>query len=145
MLYFTIALRSKASTNNWKKTIEDFNNTIASIFNQTSDDFECYVACNDIPEMTKNYGERLHFIVVNTPKPNSWIEWYRDRAWKQLVCSYEIYKRNSAEIESGGIFVFPVDADDYISNRVAAYVAQNSNSYGFKSKTGYKYFKGKRT
>lgn len=106
MLFFTIALRSKASTNNWERVVSDFNHTLGSIFNQTSDSFAVYVACNDIPELDADYDERLHFIEVNTPKPNSWIECCRDRAWKQLVCAHEIYNRNSTTIENGGYFSF---------------------------------------
>ena len=36
MLYFTIALRSKASSANWELVVNNFNNTLSSIFNQTN-------------------------------------------------------------------------------------------------------------
>lgn len=35
MICFVTALRSKKSTNQWSKALEDFNNTLQSIFNQT--------------------------------------------------------------------------------------------------------------
>ena len=46
------------------------------------------------------------------------------------------------ETAQGSVFVFPVDADDYVSNRIATYVNQHPEAYGFKSPKSYRWHKG---
>lgn len=145
MICFAIALRSKKSTKNWENVVKNFNNTLQSIFNQTNSEFEVYVGCNEIPELFMEYDERLHFITTDLPTPKSWEEGCRDRSWKLLLCAKEI--RNNYEKLSPndtGVFVFPVDADDYINCKIAEYCVKHANANGFKSKNGYKWIKGKR-
>lgn len=142
MLYFTIALRSKASTNRWDAVTADFEATLSSIFNQTCGEFCVYVGCNEKPELKNAYDERLRFIYVDTPKPNGWLECCRDRAWKQLACCAAIKKEHPDDVRRGGTFVFPVDADDFVSNRIAEYVNRHPDENGFKSKNGYRWNKG---
>lgn len=147
MLYFTVALRSKASSCNWNSVVNNFNCTLRSIFNQTNPEYMIYCACNEIPEIGPNlerFKEKVHFIQVNTPKPNGWIEGVRDRAWKQLACCYEIKKNESIKNIKNGIFVFPIDADDYINCNISEFVATHPKSNGFKSKKAYKWNVGER-
>lgn len=144
MLYFTIALRSKASSSNWQAVTADFEATLQSIYNQTCNDFCVYVACNERPDLKNAYDDRLHFVLVDTPKPTGWLDCCRDRAWKQLACCAAIKKENLQIILAEGAFVFPVDADDYVSNRIAEYVSQHPTENGFKSKNGYRWYKGSR-
>lgn len=142
MLYFTIALRSKASSSHWEAVIADFEATLQSIFNQTCDEFRVYVGCNERPELKNAYDDRLHFVLVNTPKPGDWLDGCRDRTWKQLACCAAIKKEHTRDVLAEGAFVFPVDADDYVSNRIAQYVSQHPTENGFKSKNGYRWHKG---
>ncbi len=92
MICFTIALRSKASTNKWNQVVQDFNNTLHSVFNQTCDDFCVYVGCNEIPELYEQYDSRLRFVIADLPRPQTWEECCRDRSWKLLMCAREIKK-----------------------------------------------------
>lgn len=142
MLYFTIALRGRASTNQWDKVVADFENTLNSIFGQNSPEFCVYVGCNDIPQLSRNFGNQLHFVEVNTPRPQGWLDCCRDRAWKQLACCAAIKHELGEKLSNQGIFVFPVDADDFVSNRLAEYVAQHPDANGFKSAKSYKWYKG---
>lgn len=143
MICFCIALRNKKSTKNWENVIYDFNNTLESIFNQTNDEFEVFVGCNEIPKLFKKYDERLHFVITDTPLPKTWQEGCRDRSWKLLACAYEVRKNLSRlQVYGGGTFVFPVDADDYVNCNIAQYCVDHPNSNGFKSKYSYKWFKG---
>lgn len=48
-----------------------------------------------------------------------------------MLCSYKARIRR--KLTDQGIFVFPVDADDFVSNRLAEYVAQHPDANGFKS------------
>lgn len=140
MIYFTIALCGKHSTDRWDSVVADFEGTIGSMYNQTSPEFQIWVACNEIPQLNGNYDERLHFITTSTPKPNNWLEGCRDRYWKQLLCCVEIKKTLSASEK--GIYVFPVDADDHVNCKIAEYALAHPNEHGFKSKTGYVWKKG---
>ena len=144
MLYFTIALRSRESTDKWDSVVSDFEATLCSIFNQTCDDFEVYVGCNDIPVLKAPFDHRLHFVCVHTPKPKDWLDGCRDRAWKQLACCAQIKKDLGPHLLNDGVFVFPVDADDFVNNRCAAYVKEHPGAHGFKSEKSYRWNKGAR-
>lgn len=144
MICFTIALRSKESTNQWDSVLRDFNNTLHSVFNQTCDEFRVYVGCNEIPVLSEEYDDRLRFVTVDLPVPKTWEEGCRDRSWKLLMCAREIKKDLTALAVRGGAFVFPVDADDFVNCRIAEYVQLHPEANGFKSKTGYRWIKGKR-
>lgn len=144
MICFAIALRSKESTKNWKKVLSDFNNTLCSIFNQTCADFRVYVGCSEIPEIFEEYDDRLRFVTVDLPIPKSWEEGCRDRSWKLLACARQI-KKDWDELEvSSGVFVFPVDADDFINCNIAQYVHDHPEANGFKSPKGYRWIQGDR-
>ena len=71
MVCFTIALRNPKSTNKWESVLKDFNNTLHSIFAQTCEDFRVYVGCSEIPELFEKYDDRLHFVTVDLPLPQS--------------------------------------------------------------------------
>ncbi len=146
MICFTIALRSKKSTNNWERVLENFNNTLHSIFNQTNGEFEVYVGCNEVPELYEKYDERLHFVTADLPIPKTWQEKCRDRSWKLLLCAKEIRNQYSrlCKKNEGGVYIFPVDADDYVNCKIAEWCAKNPDANGFKSKTGYKWIKGQK-
>lgn len=62
MIIFAIPLRSRASSKNWSVVLSNFHSTIRSIFNQTDPHFRCIVACNERPEMDREYDDRLEFI-----------------------------------------------------------------------------------
>lgn len=143
MVCFAIALRSKNSTNQWENVLADFNNTLHSIFHQTCDDFRVYVGCNEIPELFEKYDSRLTFVTARLPIPQNWTECCRDRSWKLLLCAQKI-KQDLFCVDSSrsDIFVFPVDADDFVSKRVAQWCHDHPNANGFKSQTGYRWIKG---
>ena len=145
MICFAVALRSRHSTKQWDKVLTDFNNTLHSIFNQTCDEFRVYVGCNEIPNLFEEYDDRLRFVTVDLPVPKSWEEGCRDRSWKLLACAKQI-KEDYAElcVPNGGVFVFPVDADDFVNRNIAKYVQEHSEAHGFKSKDGYRWIKGNR-
>lgn len=145
MICFTIALRSEKSTNQWDNVLADFNNTLKSIFNQTNSEFVVYVGCNEIPKLSETYDERLRFVITDLPVPKSWEECCRDRSWKLLSCAKAIKKDFLNTLTSGqGLFVFPVDADDFVNQKIAQWCYDHPNENGFKSKNGYRWIKGDR-
>lgn len=142
MLIFAIALRSKASSNNWENVQKNFNRTIKSLFNQTDGNFLVYVGCNDIPKTQYINDPRLRFLKVNTPVPKEWIEAARDKFWKYSVISMEIrkYLLQSSNPQDG-VFVMPLDADDIINKNIVEYVNTHDGN-GFVSEYGYVWHKG---
>ena len=44
----------------------------------------------------------------------------------------------------GGVFVFPVDADDFVNRNIAQWCKDHPTANGFKSKSGYRWHKGSR-
>lgn len=148
MICFTIALRSPLNTNNWEGVLADFNSTLRSVFNQTCDEFRVYVGCNEIPQLEEEYDDRLIFVTADLPLPRNWTECCRDRSWKLLMCAQKIkqdfFSDPSSPTAQRGVFVFPLDADDLVSCRIARWCHDHPDANGFKSPTGYRWVKGQR-
>ena len=85
-----LLLYEAESTNRWDSVLRDFNNTLHSVFNQTCGEFRVYVGCNEIPELFEEYDDRLRFVTVDLPVPQTWEEGCRDRSWKLLACARQI-------------------------------------------------------
>lgn len=144
MIIFAIPFRSKETTNDWDGCVNRLNNTIKSIFNQTDKDFKVIIACNDIPNLNRDYDERLEFIKLDLPAPKEWIEMARDKFWKLLVIAKRIREiLLQQDNPEDGIYVMPVDADDLLNCNIAKYVKDHPNENGFVSRDGYVHYKGK--
>lgn len=145
MVCFIITLMNKNVALCWEKVEQNFNNTLHSIFNQTSDDFRVYVGYTDMPKLYEKYDNRLIMIPCGTHTPIERIEKLRDRGWKLSACANAIYKDlDSIAFPDGGIFVFPVDADDLVNKNIAEYANKHSDANGFKSRIAYRHRKGKK-
>ena len=135
---------NKAVAADWETVERNFNNTLHSIFNQTNDNFLVFVGYTDMPKLYENFDERLIMIPCNTHTPVERIEKLRDRGWKLTACSHEIYKRyEDISFSEGGVFVFPVDADDLVNRNIVEYVCSHSYANGFKSTKGYRHVQGR--
>ncbi len=96
-----------------------------------------------MPKLNEDYGERLVMIPCNTHTPKERIEKLRDRGWKLSACANAIYNDYDAlSFDSGGVFVFPVDADDLVNNRIVEYANSHYEANGFKSKKAYRHVRG---
>lgn len=135
MIYFGIPLRSKETSNDWKKVSTFFNRTLWSVYNQTDPDFKIIVACHDIPILEHEFDERVEFIQVDAPIPHTKDEMMLDRGHKVHTIGIRIR-------ELGGGFTMMVDADDIQSNRIAEYVNRHQEANGFLSLNGYYYHVG---
>lgn len=142
MIVFAIPFRAKETSTDWKSCLNKLNNTLDSIFNQTSRQFKVIVACNDIPKLDKTYDKRLEFIVTNAPIPKTWLEMAIDKSWKLTVIAIRIREiLLEQENPENGIYVMPVDADDLLNCNIAKYVENHPNENGFVSKDSYVYYK----
>ena len=138
MIIFAIPLRAKETAKDWNGCVKRFNQTLNSIFNQTSSSFRCIVACNEIPPLSREYDERLEFITLDMPIPKEWVEMARDKFWKLTVIAARIREilEKSPNPEEG-IYVMPVDGDDLLNCHIAEYCEQYPNENGLVSKSGY--------
>lgn len=135
MIYFGVTLRSKAASKNWDHVMQDFNRTLASICAQTDPDFHVIVACHELPELEKQYDDRVEFLQTDIPCPTNPHEMMQDKGYKLSIIGKRIR-------ELGGGYTMIVDADDLISSRVAAYVNSHPGKNGFAPKYGYVHVMG---
>ena len=132
MIYFGVTLRSKASAKNWEHVERDFNRTLRSLYRQTDPEFRIIVACHDIPRLDAAYDERVEFVTTDIPTPKTPFEMMQDKGYKLSMIGKRVR-------EYGGGYTMIVDADDLISNRVAAYMKQHPGENGFGAEYGYVY------
>jgi len=132
MLYFLIPLRSKQSSKNWEQVERLFNATLASVFNQTDPAFRVIVACHEKPELDRTYDDRLSFIQATYPPPMVTSQHLTDKFYKKRLLV------NQALV-SGASYIMFVDADDYISRRIATWVNVHCHVSGWFIRTGYEY------
>ena len=145
MVCFIVPLMNKAAASDWEKVQRNFNNTLHSIFNQSDDDFRVYVGYTDMPEFYEKYDNRLIMIPCNTHTPIERIERLRDRGWKLSACANAIYNDyDTISFKEGGVFVFPVDADDLVNKNIAKFANSHSGANGFKSRVAYRHCSGKK-
>ena len=135
MIYFGVTLRSKAASKNWAHVVADFNRTLYSIYRQTDPDFRVIVACHDLPELDREYDERVEFLQTDVPVPTTSLEMMQDKGYKLSMIGKRIR-------ELGGGYTMIVDADDLVSNRIAAYVNAHPGKHGFVSRHGYIFNQG---
>lgn len=145
MIVYAVPFRASETTNNWDACVKRLDRTLQSIFNPRNNaPFKCIIACNHIPESLKSkYDDRLEWIELQMPIPQSWIEMARDKFWKLLVIAVHIRALlEQQENPEAGIYVMPVDADDLLNYRIAAYCAAHPDEHGFVSKDGYVWQEG---
>lgn len=145
MVIFAIPLRARETSKDWDGCVRRFHQTLHSIFHQTSGAFRCMVACNEIPALDREYGERLEFIPLDIPVPKEWVEMARDKFWKLTVIAVRIREILEEQPDpEKGIYVMPVDADDLLNCRIAEYCEQHPDENGFVSADGYVWQDGER-
>lgn len=135
MIYFGITLRSKAVARDWAHVVKDFNRTLYSAYRQTDPDFRILVACHELPELEREYDDRVEFLQTDVPVPTTPLEMMQDKGYKLSMIGKRIR-------ELGGGYTMVLDADDLVSNRVAAYVNAHPGHHGFISRYGYIYNMG---
>ncbi|MEO2075931.1 MAG: glycosyltransferase family A protein [Bacillus sp. (in: firmicutes)] len=135
MIYFGIPLRSKHVSNDWEMVTKLFNRTLRSVYNQTNPSFKIIIASHEIPQLFQKYDDRVEFIQVDIPTPNTKDEMMIDKG-------YKVHEIGMRIRELGGGFTMMVDADDLISNRIAEYVNNHHDKNGFLSHNGYYYHIG---
>lgn len=137
MLFFAIPLRSRETTKNWENVCRVFRRTLDSAYAQTDGDFKVLVACHERPAFAGEYDERVEFLMSDQAVPRNQQEMLLDKGYKISMMGRRIR-------EHGGGYVMILDADDLVSNRVAAFVNSQPECSGYVSRFGYIYYEGSR-
>ena len=95
ILSFIIPFRSPETTNNWKKVSSDCVNTISSILQQTDQDFDVYLVCNQEPEGLPA-SSHINVITNNFSVPTTLSEMRRDQKSKIKKALVEIRNKGEA-------------------------------------------------
>lgn len=134
MIHFLIPLRSAQTTSDWPKIQHLLNLTLASVFNQTSAEFKVMIACHEKPDISSEFASRVSVFQVDYPAPVTSEEQMIDKYYKKRLMMKEMQQYQ------GGYVMF-TDADDLISNRLAAFVHQeaNNNNDGWYFENGYEF------
>lgn len=139
MLTFVIPVKSKSVATNWTQFCQLFERTLKSICNQTDPNFEVVVVCHEIPEIEFKH-KSLHFIHPTFPPPSK-----EKTSRKEYLINQRIDKGDKiklgveyADKNFDTDYVMLVDSDDFISNRVAAFVNSTGNDLpGWYVERGY--------
>lgn len=137
MLVFIIPLKSKQASKSWSRVSELIQRTLQSVCNQTCEHFRVIVVCNDLPEV-KFQHPSIEYIEVNfslIKEDNRIVVGLTDKGRKILRGITEAQKFNPSHIMA-------VDADDCVSRRLAQFVKDNPNNFGWYFHQGYKYLEG---
>lgn len=126
MLTFVIPIKSKSVASDWTHVCELFERTLKSIGNQTDSNFKVVAVCHEIPS-SRFTPKNLHFLQVDFPPPSP------ESSGQELLMQKRIDKGNKIKIgvafaheKFNTDYVMLVDSDDFVSNRIAAFVNQNT-------------------
>ena len=137
MLIFLCALQSKYASRDWERVSYLCGRTIQSLSNQTIPQFKIFLVCNEVPDL-KFRCPQLEVICGHfpLPEPNTKSR-MTDKFAKLGAGAYAARSLAPAHFMA-------VDADDYVSNRLAAFVAAHQEANGWYFDTGYVHEHGSR-
>lgn len=128
--FFCIPLKSKRIGDDWVRVEEVFGRTLRSIFNQTDQDFTVLVACHEKPATEFADRDNLHFLTLDHPVFRDREIARADRNIKMRRCAVEVHRL-------GGGYMFGVDYDDLVSNRVVRHARETDHPHGYIMHSGF--------
>lgn len=135
MLVFIIPVKSKKSATSWTELCKLFERSLKSVCNQTSLNFHVLVVCNERPEIAFDHP-KVQYLNVNFPVPKANYNARVDDRAKRVVAGLLSVR------DLHPTHVMSVDADDCISNQIAAYVEHHKEDNGWFVNSGYEYVEG---
>ena len=140
MLVFITSIRHPRNSNSYLRVIRLLEQSLASVCAQTRPDFRVVVVCNEVPRLSER--DRVDYVEVDFPppsdlqKPTTGMSAIRiDRGAK-----YTVGLIHARQYSPDYIMFF--DADDYISNRIVAFVKNYPRVHGWYFEQGYSYKQG---
>lgn len=142
MLLFLLPLKSSKVSNTWDVTCQLIERALRSACAQTSPDFKVLVVCHEQPELAFQHPQ-IEYLSVDFPAPSpiNYEDEYpmrearRDKHRKVLAGILHSQQHPPSH-------VMMVDADDLVSNRLAAFVSKNTTEPGWYIEKGFEYFEG---
>lgn len=135
MLVFVIPVKHPARSQSYEKVCDLLRNTLRSVEAQRDPHFATVVVCNRKPDWAEDTANRV-FVEVGFPPAEpprdagDWVNWlYLDRGAK-IAVALRHAKRFSPT------HVMPVDADDFVSDRLAGFVREHPEAPGWYMPTG---------
>lgn len=138
IIYIGIPLISREVARDWNNVTRLFNNTLASIYNQSCDNFKVLVACHEVPSIDPAFSHRTEFITVESPVPNTNWEMMLDKGVKKHAIARRLH-------ELGGGYHMFMDADDLIHCELISYVLNQQHPHGYLLKQGYEFDESRNT
>lgn len=146
MLTFVVPVKSERVSSNWSNFCKLFEGTLKSICNQTDENFKVVVVCHEKPEIDFTH-KNVHYIHVDFEPPikgetesNKSINRRRERDKGEKLKLGAAYAKANYNTD----YVMTVDSDDFVSNKIAAYVNQSAtDAPGWYTKNGYIHLDGK--
>lgn len=132
MVRFIVPLQSPQASANWSKVSRLCNITLQSIINQTTDDFEVVLVCNEPPENFKPH-HKIKVVHTDLPPPNGGGEIRMADKWKKVRIGLAYYQGKS------DAWYMVVDADDRVSKHLARFVNEQNYKPGWYVDRGYVY------
>lgn len=150
MIGFVIPFKSRLRSKNWALDCALLSRTLHSLLNQTSKSFRCYVVYSDLPDAPVQ-----HHKLVWIPFPFPFLESSQIEDEELFLTRYGLGKflpnffdqgkrilyGTSFARKEGCTYIMSVDADDLLSNKVAAFVENNGSprACGWYVNKGYMY------
>ncbi len=139
MLLFLLPLKSSKVSNSWENTCLLLERSLRSICAQTHTDFKVLVVCHEQPEITFAH-EAIDFLCVDFPRPRP-VNY--DEAFPMKEPNRDKNKKILFGLLHARAFkpshVVFIDADDLVSQRLAAFVSQNPAQPGWYIDKGFAY------
>jgi hypothetical protein len=127
LLVFIVPLKSKKASKDWSLVSKQCNSTLRSILNQTQKEITVVLVCNELPENCV-HDDRLHVVQKDFSLPSSYSESHQDQKRKikaGLALARTLFTT---------AYYMKVDADDFVSVRLAEYISNNQCSGWFIGK-----------
>ena len=142
MLIFIVPLRSPETCSDWSKVSLLCNETLSSLTQQDSKEYQILLICNS-PPLDFMPNEHITVVQDSFSVPSSWEEGIGDICTK--VKRGMVEAKRLKLIQSGSsAFVMRVDADDLVSNRLVSFTQRYPHNDGWYFETGYIYEIGKK-
>jgi len=122
MLVFLIPLQSKRASKDWTRVSALVRRTLRSVLAQTHPAFRVYLICTDLPELCPSHPA-MTIVPRDFPEPE---------LGSRMLDKWTKVRIGLASIRSlAPCHVMVTDADDCVSNRLAAHVSSNPHSFGW--------------
>lgn len=130
MLVFVVPLKHPARSRDYRIVTDLLRQTLGSIERQRDPRFAAVVVCNQRPDWARD-SDRLRFVEVGFPPPDpparreDWVDWlYQDKG-----CKVAVGLAHAKAFDPTHVMF--VDADDFVSNRLAGWVAEHPDAAGW--------------